>query len=133
MKSFVFDSYAMIAFFEAESGADRVAEILQELASKKAKGFMSVINWGEVFYNTIREAGEAEAENVMRQFVSYAIQLVDADRELTSTAAKLKAAYRIAYADYFAAALSAELGAPLITGDPNLKRVAHEIAVEWIA
>ena len=133
MKTYAFDSYAMIAFFEAESGAERVAEILHEIASRKAKGFMSVVNWGEVFYNTRREAGARKAEEVMRKFESYAIQLVDADKELTYMAAKLKAAYRIAYADCFAAALSAKLGAPLVTGDPDFKRLAHEIAVEWIA
>jgi ribonuclease VapC len=133
VKTYVFDSYAMIAFFEAEAGADRVADILHELASKRAKGFISVINWGEIFYNTMREAGEAEAEKVMRQFESYTIQLVDADKELTYMAAKMKAAYRMAYADCFAAALSAKLGASLVTGDPDFKKLARQIAVEWIA
>lgn len=132
MKSYVFDSYAMIAFFEAEAGADRVAEILNDIAAKKARGFMSVINWGEILYNTMREAGAAEAEKVMHQFESYAIQLVDANKELTYAAAKLKADYRIAYADCFAGALSAEIDAPLVTGDPDFKKLANEIAVEWI-
>ncbi len=48
------DSYAMIAFFEDESGAGEVAEILNALINQKARGFMSVINWGEIFYCTLR-------------------------------------------------------------------------------
>ncbi len=54
------DSFAMIAFFEDEPGADRVAEILDALMEQKAKGFMSVINWGEIYYNTMREQGVEE-------------------------------------------------------------------------
>lgn len=57
MKKYVMDSYAMIAFFEDESGADRVSKILNEIVERKAKGFMSVMNWGEIFYNTMREQG----------------------------------------------------------------------------
>jgi len=57
VKKYVMDSYAMIAFFEDESGADRVSKILNEIVERKAKGFMSVMNWGEIFYNTMREQG----------------------------------------------------------------------------
>lgn len=64
MKTYVLDSFAMIAFFEDENGAKRVAEILNEINQKKAKGFMLVINWGELYYNTFREAGLEEAQAV---------------------------------------------------------------------
>jgi len=45
MKRYVFDSYAMIAYFEDEPGADRVAQILRQLIQGKARGYMSVVNW----------------------------------------------------------------------------------------
>lgn len=57
MKRYVLDSYAMIAFFENEPGSEYVANILQELIQKKGQGFMSVVNWGEMYYNTMREQG----------------------------------------------------------------------------
>ena len=44
MKKYVMDSFAMIAFFEDEPGADRVALILKSLIDRKAKAYMSVIN-----------------------------------------------------------------------------------------
>jgi PIN domain nuclease of toxin-antitoxin system len=40
MKKYVIDSFAMIAYFENEPGADKVAEILRMLINQKAKGFM---------------------------------------------------------------------------------------------
>ena len=42
MKKYVMDSYAMIAFFENEPGAEKVALILKSLLERKAKAYMSV-------------------------------------------------------------------------------------------
>ena len=74
---------------------------------------MSVVNWGEVYYNTMREEGVAEAEKVILQLDKFPIQIVDANKDFAYEAAKLKGKYRIAYADCFAVALSAKLNASL--------------------
>lgn len=132
MKKYVMDSYAMIAFFEDESGADRVSKILNEIVERKAKGFMSVMNWGEIFYNTMREQGIEVAETIITQFNKYQIQLIDVDKKLTYQAAKLKAKYAVAYVDCFAAALSLRMKALLVTGDPEFRKLEHEIKIEWI-
>ena len=47
MKRYVLDSFAMIAFYEDEDGADITERILKDITSKKAEGFMSIINWGK--------------------------------------------------------------------------------------
>ncbi len=133
MTKYVFDSFAMIAYFEDEPGADKVSEILSVIMTRKAKGYMSVINWGEMYYNTMREQGVEEAEGVLTQFDKYAIKLIEADRKLTYEAAKIKARHKIAYADCFAAALTLSLNASLITGDPEFKRLSNKLSVDWIA
>ena len=132
MKKYVMDSFAMIAFFEDEPGADMVAEILGVLINQKAKGFMSVINWGEIYYCTMRVKGVEGAESVLTQFNKYPIKLIEADQGLTYEAAKLKAQYKIAYADCFSAALSLRLKAPVVTGDPEFKKLEDEISIQWI-
>ena len=73
-----------------------------------------------------------EAESVLTQFDKYSIQLVEADRRLTYEAAKLKAKYTIVYADCFAAVLASSLKALLVTGDPEFKKLSHELSIEWI-
>ncbi len=133
MKRYVIDSFAMIAFFENEAGADVVADILRSLFEKKSKAYMSVINWGEIYYNTLREQGPETAEDVIRQMKQYPIELVDADQNLTYEAAKLKGRYKIAYADCFAAALSYKLNAPVVTGDPEFRRLEPPLQIIWIA
>ncbi|OHE24653.1 MAG: hypothetical protein A2Z43_01975 [Syntrophobacterales bacterium RBG_19FT_COMBO_59_10] len=132
MKRYVLDSYAMVAFFEDEAGADAVAALLREFLANKAKGYMSVVNWGEIYYSTMREQGREEAEKVLLQFAKYPIELIDADQALTLEAAKLKASCRIAYADCFAAALSLKLKATLVTGDPEFRQLEEKIPIQWI-
>ena len=132
MKRYVLDSYAMIAYFEDEPGADRVAQILKQLIQGKAKGYMSVVNWGEVYYNTMREEGVAEAEKVILQLDKFPIQVVEVNRDFAYEAAKLKGKYRIAYVDCFAAALSLKLNASLVTGDSEFKKLKERISIQWI-
>jgi len=122
----------MIAFFEDEPGADKVALILKSLMDRKAKAYMSVINWGEIYYNTLREQGVEIAEKVIGQLKQYPIELVDADQKLTYEAAKLKGRHKIAYADCFAAALSRRLKAVVVTGDPEFKKLEDEYSIQWL-
>jgi len=132
MKRYVFDTYAMIAYFEDELGADRVAQILRQLIQGKAKGYMSAVNWGEVYYNTMREEGIAETERVILQLDKFPIQIVEVNRDFAYEAAKLKGKYRIAYADCFAVALSVKLNASLVTGDPEFRKLKERISIQWI-
>ena len=132
MNQYVLDSYALIAYFEDEAGADRVARLLRQLIQGKAKGYMSVVNWGEVYYNTMREEGVAEAERVILQLDKFPIQMVEVNKGLAYEAAKLKRKYRIAYADCFAVALSVKLNATLVTGDPEFKKLKERISIQWI-
>ncbi len=132
MRRYVLDSYAMIAYFEDEPGADRVSQVLKQLVQGKARGFMTVVNWGEVYYNTMREQGVTEAEKVILQLDKFPIQLVEADKDLAYEAAKLKGKYRIAYADCFAVALSVKLNASIVTGDLEFKKLKERVSIHWI-
>jgi predicted nucleic acid-binding protein len=132
VKRYVLDSYAMIAFFEDEPGAAAVASLLRQFLAGKAKGYMPVVNWGEMYYSIMREQGHDQAETILRQFEKYPIELVDADQTLTRLAATLKGSFRIAYADCFAAALSLKLKAPLVTGDPEFRQLEDKVSIQWI-
>jgi predicted nucleic acid-binding protein len=132
MKDYVFGSFAMIAFFEDEPWASLVKHALRELFSKQARGWMSVINWGDLYYCTCREQGAAIADRVLLQIASYLIEIVEADRVMTLEAARLKARFRLAYADCFAAALARRKSALLITGDPEFAGLNNEVEILWL-
>jgi ribonuclease VapC len=61
-----------------------------------------------------------------------AIEIVDADWQLTRQAAAFKVNGKISYGDCFAAALAKNRQAELITGDAEFKVLQDEINISWI-
>ena len=131
--AYVLDSYALLAHFEDESGGEQVRKILKAAQAGKTKLFLSVINLGEVYHNTLRERGREQAEEVWFITEQLPIAIVDADTDMTREAARLKGIHAVAYADCFAAALGAREKAKVVTGDPEFKKFGVDVAVEWIA
>jgi uncharacterized protein len=130
----VLDSWALIAFFEDEPAADAVEELLHRATLGRHKLLLSAINWGEIYYNTMRETSRAEAEARVREIASLPVEIagIGDDLKMTRQAAIFKATYRISYADAFAAALTKEKKAELITGDPEFKALGKEIKIAWL-
>jgi len=49
---YVLDSYAILAYFQAEPGGLKVKGLLKQAKAEDALTLMSLINLGEVVYNT---------------------------------------------------------------------------------
>lgn len=132
MKTIVLDSQPVIAYFEKAEGWESVAELLHQAGDGKIDLSMSVVNWGEVYYVTLREYGEEHAERVENALKNMPIEIVDADMDLTQIAARLKARGGISYADCFAAALAVKKKCEVATGDREFKAVADVADIRWI-
>jgi predicted nucleic acid-binding protein len=131
-KSFVLDSYAVLAFLEDAKGGKRVGKLLQEALAGRCQLFMSTVNLGEVLYITERERGLPKAQEVLARIDELPIRVIDADREHTLVAAHIKARCPIAYADCFAVALAKLEGASIVTGDPEFKQLASIVPIAWL-
>jgi ribonuclease VapC len=132
MKTAVLDSYALIAYFQRQSGYEEVAALLGECAAKGCEVCISVVNWGEVIYHALRNGGERRAQLAEAAMEAIPIVVVEANKEFTMQAARLKAFRRLSYADCFAAALAMKKKGELVTGDKEFKTVEKEIKVRWI-
>lgn len=128
----VLDSYALLAFFENEKGADKVADILRQARDRDKPLLLTAVNWGEVFYIVLRSSGAEAAAKIEEIIDTLPIEIVTIDRGLAKTAAEFKAAKRMSYADCFAAALAKQRKADLVTGDKEFKEVESEIKVCWL-
>ena len=131
-KAYVLDSFALLAHFEDEPGAERVRNLLKSARAEKTSLFLSVINFGELYYTTLRERGPKEAEEIRFIMAQLPIEIPDADMELTLAAAKLKGRHSVACADCFAAALGIRKQARVITGDPEFKKFGEAVDIEWL-
>jgi predicted nucleic acid-binding protein len=134
MAARVLDSWALLAFFEDEPAADAVEEILHRASLGKDRLYLSVMNWAEVYYSTMREVSQEAAEARAAEIRNLPIDIVGAgdDLRLARLAAQFKASHRLSLADAFAAALAKEKKAELVTGDPEFKALADEIKINWL-
>lgn len=133
VRTLVLDSFALIAYLEGEPGCEQVVELLRGAEKKKMKLLMSTINWGEVYYCLARARGLEAAEEAVRVIVQLPITLVSPDSEAVLEAARLKAQHAISFADCFAAALAQRHNGPLVTGDPDFRRLEPSLSVRWLS
>jgi ribonuclease VapC len=131
VKRAVLDASALMAFYEDRPGADRVEELIREAMEGKRALWMSVVNWGEVFYSVWRAKGQEAAERVIEEIAQLPIDVVDADIELTRLAAELRATHKLPYADCFAASLAKQRKAELATADRDFAMVQGELRILW--
>ena len=128
----VLDSYSLIAYLEKEEGADKTIEVFRVARDSGKALLLSVVNWGEVYYITLREAGRERTEAVAHLISTLPIQIIPADLELTRQAAEFKATIRMSYGDCFAAALAKLRKAELVTGDAQFRQVEGDVKILWI-
>jgi ribonuclease VapC len=57
----VFDTFALMAHFEAEPGGEKVSSLLKDAGNGGISVAMSLINVGELFYIISRQQGKAKA------------------------------------------------------------------------
>jgi len=128
----VFDSWAVLSYFEDEPAGREVALILARAHAEKVPVFMSVVNVGELWYILAREVSEEEADKSVLELRQLGIDFVDAGWSLVREAAQFKSRGRMSYADCFAAALAKMSGAELVTGDPEFRQVEPLVRIRWL-
>lgn len=132
MPAKVLDSFALIAYFRDETGAETVENMLVAAGKKDTPLLMTDVNYAEVKYSIVKKNGAeawAEAAKVLQ---GLPIEFHSTNRALADTAADFKARFKISLDDAFAAALAKEKKAELITGDPEFKPLEKEIKISWL-
>jgi PIN domain nuclease of toxin-antitoxin system len=132
MKRIVLDASAVMAFFENRSGADKVEELITLAVEGKRELFMSVINWGEMYYSVWRAHGQQTARQVTAEVAQLPIEIMDADFELTKLAASFRAAHKLPYADCFAAALAKLNKAAVVTSDRDFSLIQQQVDIVFV-
>lgn len=128
----VLDSYALLALLNDEPGAARVEDLLRLAEAGEVELSLSVINLGELAYIVERRWGPEKLRAVLAYVEETKIELVAADQPRVLAAAHIKAQNPLSYADAFAAALTQELDAALLTGDPEFEAISSQITIEWL-
>jgi len=132
---YVLDSFALMALFQEEPGAAKVQELLAAAREGEHELYMSVVHLGEVVYTVENRRGLETSQEVLAAIDQLPIEIVEVDRPLALSAARLKAASGIGYADCFVAALAQRLGAAVVTGDADFRKLEDTVLpgrIEWL-
>lgn len=133
MERYVLDSYAVLAYLNDEPGAQDIQEILHLAQEGQVSVFMSWVNLGEVYYRLQRIYDKQLARKALEIIKSWPITLLTVGEESTLLAGDIKARFRIAYADAFAAAATIINQGIMITGDPEFKQLENEVLkIKWL-
>lgn len=132
-RSYVLDSYALLAYLDDEISASRIEAVLGQVGKAGARIFMSEINLGEVLYITERQKGQSVAQATLSALEELPIVFESATRTRVLAAARLKAKHAMSYADCFAAGLAIEYEACLLTGDSEFTAVKDQIEIAWLS
>jgi predicted nucleic acid-binding protein len=116
MKVHVLDANALLRFLMGGPGGDIVNRLFRQARDVRQPLKMSIINWGEVYYSIAKSEGFVETARIMDRVRVLPLVVLDANEEVTTRAARLKARHGLPYADCFAAATAAG-DALLVTPD----------------
>jgi len=129
---FIFDSHALLKFFQKEKGYEKVVHLLEEIRKTGAVKYINAINLGEIIYSTKKEFGDQKKLEVLANIERLNFTILPVPNNLIFQAAEYKAQYTLSYADCFALASAVEHKATLVTGDPEFKKVEHLVDIVWI-
>ncbi len=132
MKTFVFDASALFIFLQKKPSSEKVSELLKDAMRDRAEILMSAVNYGEVYGSIRKEYGPDRVASVMNAVQPLPIHWIDATPSRACAAADLKAKYKLYYVDSFAAALTFEYRATLVTSDSDFRRLGHHFPVLWL-
>ncbi len=129
----VLDSFALLVLFNHQPGREIVRDHLFDADSNGFLHWMIAINFGEFYYIEANRHGFGHAEASRELAEQFPIQIHVPSYEEIMDAAHLKGGGSASYADCFAAQLALLKDIPVLTGDPEFKKLEpYGVNVEWL-
>ena len=128
----IFDSHALLKFFQQETGAASVEKWLRIAQRRRWGKYLCAINLGEIIYMTKRQFGDQQKIAVLAHIHRLKFIILPVANELIFEAAEYKAEYSISYADCFVLACAVRHAATIVTGDPEFRKVNHLAKIHWV-
>jgi ribonuclease VapC len=125
------DAQPLVAFIRQEPGWERIGQAIEEAVAGSRTLRLTAVNAGEVTYAVERQLGALAGRRALVAVQAWT-EVISVDLDLAARAGWLKLRGGISYADCFAAALAHRDRIPLITGDPEFRRVEDVIEIAWL-
>ena len=119
---FVLDTSALLTLRGDETGAERVAALLQQASGKQCQLLVSFMTRMEILYLVWRDEGEEPAREALRLLDSLAIEWISCEPAILDASARVKSSGGLSVADSWIAATAIVRDAILIHKDPEFQK-----------
>ena len=127
--SFVLDTSAILTYIEDEPGADTI----QSIIDGKEDVYLPWPVLMEVFYISMREKGQQEAETRFALLKHSSVNILwDVDEAFLLRAAILKAKNKLSFADAVIASYAMQNNAILVHKDPEYESLSEQIELKTL-
>jgi ribonuclease VapC len=126
---YVLHTSAWLTLIEDEAGADHVHALLEQARVGEIVVLVSFMSYMEVYYITLQERDESEAQTRLDLMAASPGLRVDSTAALGLLAGELKARHRLSVADAWIAALARERKAILVHKDPEFEPLEATLKV----
>lgn len=123
--TYVFDTMALIAFFNDEKGAEFVEKVLREVEQGETEGYISSVTLTELYYLYAQEKSPEVARERVEQ-VRVHLHVVSIDEDIALQAGEYKTE-QVPIADAFIAASAHSIAASVITNDEHFKKLDVDV------
>ena len=120
----VLDSWILLAWLKRQQpGAGIMRDLWRKAYAGRMRLVLHCVNLGEIFYLTAKLKNLAAAEMLLQRLQGMPVEVLSVSDSMVFSAARLKAQHRISYADAFAVVTAIQIGAQLVTGDPEIREL----------
>ena len=123
---FLFDTKALIAFFNDENGAEFVEKMLKDVDEGKVEVFISSITLTEIYYIYSRRVGREYAKERVEQIKMSNLKVIAIDDSIAVKAGEYKVK-AIPIADALIAACAHSVNAKVVTDGEHFEKVDVEV------
>ena len=136
MRRYTLDACALLALLRNEPGADKVAAAINAANNGEAEIIMHKVNLLEVYYDLYRSLGKEKADMILSEIRKRPIAInAEVTDNIFAEAGRMKASYKISFADSFALAQALVLKGELLTTDHhefNVIESKEDILFHWV-
>jgi predicted nucleic acid-binding protein len=127
---YVLDTSAIFALTDYEAGWQRVEELLDRAQAGELEVGACSLSLMELYYVALQEVGEDSAARLVAIVKSWPLTWHFPDEADLLSGGRLKAIYRLSFADALIAAVARSHGTTLVHKDPELEEISGEVELE---
>ena len=132
---FILDACSLIALLVGEKGAENIKDIIQNAIDGKTTVKINQINLLEVYYFTINNYGQDEANIMLKRIKEFPIEIITGlTDDVFKEAGRIKSKYKIPLGDSIVAAECLIKNATLVTSDhDDFEKIieSENIEINW--